>query len=92
MTARITLAPRLDLPAATPLAEALKAHAGTDVDIDAGAVTHLGGLCLQVLIAAAAAWREAGHALTFSARSEDFTEALSVFGLTHEALVSETNA
>ena len=91
MTARIELAPRLDLPAAAPLAEALKAHTGTDVEIDAGAVTHLGGLCLQVLIAAAA-WREAGHALTFTARSEDFTEALSVFGLTQEALVSETNA
>ena len=92
MTTRIELAPRLDLPAARPLAEALKARSGTDVVIDAGAVTHLGGLCLQVLVAAALAWREAGRSLTFAALSEDFTEALSVFGLTQEALVSETNA
>ena len=92
MTARIELAPRLDLPAARPLALALKAHTGKNVEIDAGAVTHLGGLCLQVLIAAAVAWRAAGHSLTFAALSEDFTEALSVFGLTQEALVSETNA
>ncbi len=92
MTAPIALAARLDLPAAGPLAEEIRARAGTDLEIDAGAVSHLGGLCLQVLIAAAAAWREAGNALSISAMSEDFTAALAVFGLTPEALISEKNA
>lgn len=92
MTARVSLAARLDLPAARPLAAALKAQEGKDIEIDAGAVTHLGGLCLQVLIAAALAWRAAGKSLTFSAQSEDFTSALSVFGLPQEALISETHA
>ena len=92
MTAQIALDARLDLPAATPLAEALKAEAGNDLQLDAGAVTHLGGLCLQVLMAAAETWRGTGKALTFSARSEDFDSALAVFGLTPEALISETKA
>lgn len=92
MTARITLDARLDLPAAAPLAEALKASTGQDVEIDAGAVTHLGGLCLQVLLAAAAAWRAGGQGLTLSNRSDDFDSALAVFGLTPEALISETKA
>ena len=92
MTAQIALDARLDLPAAAPLAEALRARTGENLDIDAGAVTHLGGLCLQVLMAAAEAWRSSGNALTFSARSEDFDSALAVFGLTPEALISETCA
>jgi chemotaxis protein CheX len=92
MTARVALAARLDLPAAAPLAEEIRARAGSDIEIDASAVSHLGGLCLQVLIAAAAAWREAGNALTVSAMSEDFTAALAVFGLTPEALISEKHA
>ena len=92
MTARLALAARLDLPAAAPLADEIRASAGNDLEIDAGAVSHLGGLCLQVLIAAAAAWRDAGNALTVSAMSEEFTAALAVFGLAPEALISEKHA
>lgn len=92
MTARLSLAARLDLPAAKPLSEAIRAEAGKDLELDASAVTHLGGLCLQVLIATATAWRAAGKALTIAAPSEDFTAALSVFGLSEQALVSETHA
>lgn len=78
----ITLAPRLDLGQAAPLAAALRSHAGSDVVLDASAVTHLGGLTLQVLASAAQTARAAGQGFTITPRSEAFDEALVLFGLT----------
>lgn len=92
MRGALSLAARLDLPAAKPLAEALLAERGHDLTIDAGQVTHLGGLCLQVLASAARTWAGDGKALSVSPRSEDFDNALAVFGLEPDALQSETRA
>ncbi len=89
MTAPVPLAPRLDLPAARPLSEAIRARAGQPLDLDAGDVVHLGGLCLQVLLAAAASWRAAGQQLHIRPRSQAFEEALATFGLAPSALESE---
>lgn len=88
MTAPLSLAPRLDLPAANPLAEAIRARTGQALDLDAGNVAHLGGLCLQVLLAAAASWRAAGQPLRISPRSQAFEEALAMFGLAPAQLES----
>ncbi|WP_343078865.1 STAS domain-containing protein [Ostreiculturibacter nitratireducens] len=92
MTAALTLSPRLDTPAARPLAQAILARRGRGLTIDAGPVTHLGGLCLQVLASAARTWREDGHALALSPRSVEFDAALAVFGLSPASLQSETDA
>lgn len=85
----LTLPPRLDLPAARPLADDLRARDGRPLDIDAGEVSHLGGLCLQVLLAAAQSWRKAGQPLRLTRRSPAFDEALALCGLGPEALEAE---
>ena len=92
MTAAIGLAPRLDLPAATPLVQAILAQRGHDLTIDAGQVTHLGALCVQVLACAARTWAADGKALRIPSRSADFDGALALFGLTAQDLQSESSA
>lgn len=87
-TVPLQLAPRLDLPAASPLSEAIRARKGQALDLDAGNVAHLGGLCLQVLLAAAASWRAAGHRMRISPRSQAFEDAVAMFGLAPAQLES----
>lgn len=53
---RICLAPALNSAAAADLAGELLAVRGRPVVLDAGAVEHLGGLCLQVLLSASRTW------------------------------------
>ncbi|MBZ4022431.1 hypothetical protein CKO11_08170 [Rhodobacter sp. TJ_12] len=77
----ISLAPRLDLSQASPLASALRDATGTDLVLDASEVTHLGGLAVQVLASAASTARAAGTSFTITPRSEAFDEALGLFGL-----------
>jgi len=64
MTNTLRLDRVLDLKAAQPLKAALAEHRGASVRLDASDVERLGGLCLQVLIAARRAWSEEGHDLT----------------------------
>lgn len=56
----ITLAAILDLKAAGPLKAEIQSHAGSPLDLDTSKVERMGGLCLQVLLAAAETWRAAG--------------------------------
>jgi chemotaxis protein CheX len=76
----------LDLKAAAPLAAALLARRGEGVTIGAGEVQRLGGQCLQVLLSAAASWREDQNAMRFEAPSAEFLAALEHFGVAPEAL------
>jgi chemotaxis protein CheX len=80
MSDPIVLQPVLDLKAAGPLKTTLLERRGEPLAIDAGAVQRLGGLCLQVLLAARRAWADDGHKLEFTPRSEAFSEALQLFG------------
>ena len=80
MTAQLTLPARLDLTAARPLAKDISALTG-DLELDASQVKHLGGLCLQVLLAAAQTSQANGHGFAISAPSEDFDAALAMFGI-----------
>ncbi|WP_041527175.1 STAS domain-containing protein [Paracoccus aminophilus] len=77
----VTLASRLDLTEASGLAAALNAHSGQPVTLDAGNVEHLGGLCLQVLLAAARQWRETTCEFAITPRSAPFSDALTIFGV-----------
>ncbi len=74
------LAPVLDLKAAGPLKAALVERRGHPLEIDAADVQRLGGLCLQILLAAAAAWRVDGVSMRVGPRSEAFLDALRLFG------------
>lgn len=92
----LSLAPRLDLSQAGPLATALRAQmraqTGGALVLDASGVTHLGALGLQVLLSAAQSWRAAGQTLTISPRSEAFDEALALFGVPLADLQSQEAA
>lgn len=79
-TGPIVLADRLDTTAARALAGALRDRIGQDLHLDASAVTHLGGLCLQVLLAAGYDWRATPHRLQIAPRSDAFDDALRLFG------------
>jgi chemotaxis protein CheX len=84
--APVTLDRRLDLTAAGPLRARFLALRGKAVRVDAGEVALLGGLCLQILLAAAAAWRDDGRPLRIAPRSAAFDAALASFALPLSAL------
>lgn len=80
MTAALTLPPVLDLNAAAPLKADLLALRGQDVTLDGAAVERLGGLCLQVLLAAAKTWAEDDLNLRLGFLSQAFSEQWAAFG------------
>jgi chemotaxis protein CheX len=82
-----TLDPVLDLKAATPLAENLLAHRGSDVVIEASEVERLGAQSLQVLLSAVATWQADGHLLEFVHPSDAFVESLHIFGVDADRLL-----
>jgi chemotaxis protein CheX len=65
----------LDLAAAGPLQTALLGLRGKPATLDASEVQRMGGLCLQVLLAARTAWATDGHAFRLCQPSPAFTEA-----------------
>ena len=75
-----TLPAVLDLTAAGPLAAEFLAHRGTPMMVDGSAVERVGAQCLQVLLAAHAAWNAEGQAFSIEAPSAAFTEGLAVMG------------
>lgn len=66
----------LDPGAAAPLRSLLLVHRGAALVIDAAGVRHMGGLCLQVLLAAQAAWREDGLPFRILTPSPLFSDVL----------------
>ena len=80
MATALSLESVLDLSAAQRLKVLLTEHRGEGLQVDAGEVQRLGGLCLQILLAAHRAWTEDGHAFAIGPPSEAFTSALRLFG------------
>lgn len=70
-----------DLSAAAPMRSDLLKMRGGPVEIDAGDVQRLGGLCLQVLMAARATWQADGKPFAIIAASDAFHEGLRLFGI-----------
>jgi chemotaxis protein CheX len=79
--AALSLADVLDLKAAGPLHGEILACRGQDLTLDASEVRRLGAQCLQVLAAAASAWRADGKTLRVDRPSSAFTQALQAFGV-----------
>lgn len=77
----LSLPAKLDLSTIEAFCDAIRARKGSDLVLDAGDVTLLGGLGLQVLAAAAADWRKAGHTLCIAPRSDSFDRALTHLGV-----------
>jgi chemotaxis protein CheX len=87
----LTLPAILDLTAATALRRDLLERRGADLELAAGDVERIGGLCLQVLLAAQATWAADGHTFKIAGPSEALSEALAAMGA--EALhTTEINA
>ena len=76
----LSLGDVLDLAAARPLADTFAARRGADLEVDASAVRRVGGLCLQVLLSAADAWRSDGNSLSFHEPAPDFVKGLVLMG------------
>ena len=79
----IVLDEMLGTAAAAPLRDRLLQARERDVTLDVSKVRHLGGLCAQVLLAAAITWRGAGQTVAFSGSSESFLGAVQTLGLTN---------
>lgn len=71
----------LDGVAAASLFEVLNSRIGTDIMIDASHVERIGGLSLQILLAAVSTWKVDGGALEFTNLSLDFVTGLELLGI-----------
>jgi chemotaxis protein CheX len=85
----LSLPPILDLKAAAPLRDALLALRGNDVTLDGAEVQRLGGQCLQVLLAARAAWETDGYRFEIHGPSSDLADALTLMGAGYLILEQE---
>tara|TARA_R110000737_G_scaffold269258_1_gene276583 strand:+ start:172 stop:498 length:327 start_codon:yes stop_codon:yes gene_type:complete len=86
MTEPLVLQQKLDLPAAAPLAEELKARLDGDVVIDVGQVTQIGALCLQVLLSAATSLKAADHSMSLINVNDRVVEQLAQMGFSPETV------
>jgi chemotaxis protein CheX len=82
----LTLPEVLDMVAAAPLLEAFLGRRGQPLQIDGAAVQRLGGQCLQVLLAARAAWAADGQSFVLGTASEELFSTLELLGLTPQSL------
>lgn len=77
---------RLNITQAAGLHRALLARAGQDVIVDMGHVTHLGALCLQILVAAGNSARAAGKALHLVNVTDQVLAQMAVMGMSPETI------
>ena len=89
MAAAIALPENLDLKAAAPLKAALLERRGVAITVEADQVRRLGGLCLQVLLAARKAWDQDGQSFSITGPSEAFVETTRLFGAAGALLSAE---
>ena len=86
MTAVLALQERLDFNAVSSLKAEIEGHSGTNLEINASSVTHMGTLCLQVLIAASQDWARSGHRFLLTQPSEICATQLSLHGFSPDTL------
>ena len=82
----LALPPILDLTAASTLLENFLTLRGRPLSLNAADVQRLGGQCLQVLLAARAAWAADEQDLHLGDCSEDFLAALGLLGVAPKTL------
>jgi len=89
MSEQIELAEKLDGAAVRSLQEALCAARGSPVVLDGGNVRVLGGLCAQLLLAAAQQWRAENLAFTLH-KSDAVAADLSRLGMAAEFMTQDS--
>lgn len=83
---RMSLPESLGPAEASDLTDRLRTLRGAPLEIEAHSVRRLGGLCVQVLLSAAATWRGDKIALRLVEPSPEFEESLRLLGLSADAL------
>jgi chemotaxis protein CheX len=78
---RLQLPEVLDLTAAAPLAQSLLSRRGVALTLDASRVQRVGTQCLQVLLAAAATWKEDGVVLRLTKPTAELLEGSRLLGI-----------
>ncbi|MDJ1007087.1 MAG: STAS domain-containing protein [Paracoccaceae bacterium] len=86
VSARFELPEKLDTAAVPDLIAALRAHQGSNLVLDAGGLTQIGGLAVQTMIVAANDWQDGGHILTLEGVSDDVRSQLQLLGTSPEVL------
>ncbi len=89
MSDAVVLPARLDLPAAVELVNTLRERSGP-VAVDASAVTHLGALGLQALVAASRAIVARGDSFEIRDPSDRFTAHATTMGVAPDTLAEGT--
>ena len=87
---RIALPPALGPAEAEGFADSLRALRGAPVELAAGETRRLGGQCVQILLAAAAAWAADGQSFRLVEPSAEVSEALRLLGVDERALIGES--
>ena len=80
MSSLLTLPDTLDMRAAGPLLELVRSRRGAPLRIDGSRVERLGAQCLQVLLAAQAAWAEDGHLFDIRDSSTALQDGFALMG------------
>jgi chemotaxis protein CheX len=75
-----TLPPVVDAASVGPLRSSLLDQRGGDLEVDASQVQRIGGLGLQVLIAASRAWAAQGRSFAIVRASPPFNDMLRLTG------------
>lgn len=78
--ARISLAPVLNSAAAAGLASDFLSVRGQPIQVDAGDVSRIGGLCLQVLLSAGKTWASDNVPFTLTRVSQALRDQASLLG------------
>lgn len=76
----------LDIVAAPELLDSFLQRRGSPLSVDAGGVQRLGAQCLQICLAARAAWASDDITLEFKNPSEDFLASLELLGISIDRL------
>jgi len=79
----------LDLKATGPLTEGLLAMRGQNLVLDASKVERLGTQCVQILMAAAATWKDDMASISIVEPSDSFSAGLRILGLTPQAILEK---
>lgn len=87
MSDAVTLAPKLDLAAASELMTTLRGRTDEELVLDMSDVKHFGALCLQVIISAATTANSQNRKIIFSNVSDRVLEQMRVMGMTPESIV-----
>ncbi len=81
MSECLELPEKLNSDAASDLLKALRQKKGAKLEIEAGKVRFLGGLCFQLLVAARDEWRADDETLVFGETSAAFKDGMARLGM-----------